>query len=483
MSTHAGWHHRVGALFITLCLLAPTGRVALADPGERTSTLADQQAVSVTIYNDNLALVRDERRMSLPKGTQRLALRDVSAQIDPTTALFHSLTSSGAVSVIEQNFNFDLLSPETLLDKYVGKDVTVIHTNPRTGAETREQAKVLSVNNGVVLQYSNRIETGIDGRLSFPSIPSNLRDRPTLVTDINNTYEGDQSLELDYLTGGLSWHADYVGVLNGDDTRLDLNGLVTLTNTSGTSYDNAKMQLVAGSVNRAQNTDQIRTLAAVSVRAANEPMSQQTLFEYHLYTLGRPTTIADKQTKQVAMLSASAIPVTKSLELRGEDYYYTQATSDLGQRLKPQIYLEFSNDGGGLGVPLPKGVVRIYKKDSSGNAQFVGEDSIDHTARKERIRLLLGESFDVTATKKQTDFKRVGPFNDRYQYESSYSIEMRNAKDTPVTLKVVEPMPGDWTIIAENAPHVKTSSATATWTMTVPANGKTTLEYSVRVLY
>lgn len=483
MSTHAGWHHRVGALVITLCLLAPAGSAAVADPGERTSTLADQQAVSVTIYNDNLALVRDERRLSLPKGTQRLALRDVSAQIDPTTALFHSLTSSGAVSVIEQNFNFDLLSPETLLEKYVGKDVTVIHTNPRTGAETREQAKVLSVNNGVVLQYSNRIETGIDGRLAFPSIPSNLRDRPTLVTDIDNTYDGDQSLELDYLTAGLSWRADYVGVLNGDDTRLDLNGLVTLTNTSGTSYDNAKMQLVAGSVNRVQNADQIRTLAAVSERAANAPMSQQTLFEYHLYTLGRLTTIADKQTKQVAMLSASAIPVTKSLELRGQDYYYTQASSDLGQTLKPQVYLEFSNDGGGLGVPLPKGIVRIYKKDSSGNAQFVGEDSIDHTARKERIRLLLGESFDVTATKKQTDFKRVGPFNDRYQYESSYSIEMRNAKDTPVTLKVVEPMPGDWTIIAESAPHVKSSSATATWTITVPANGKTTLEYSVRVLY
>jgi hypothetical protein len=221
----------------------------------------------------------------------------------------------------------------------------------------------------------------------------------------------------------------------------------------------------------------------MSERAANAPMSQETLFEYHLYTLGRLTTIADKQTKQVAMLSASAIPVTKSLELRGQDYYYTQSSNDLGQRLKPQIYLEFSNDGGGLGVPLPKGIVRIYKKDSSGNAQFVGEDNIDHTARKERIRLLLGESFDVTATKKQTDFKRVGPFNDRYQYESSYSIEMRNAKDTAVTLKVVEPMPGDWTILSESAPHVKSSSATATWTITVPANGKTTLEYSVRVLY
>ncbi len=483
MSTHSGWYLRIASIAVTLALLTPISGVAAADPGERTSTLADQQAVSVTIYNDNLALVRDERRLSLPKGAQRLALRDVSAQMDATTALFHSLASAGAISVVEQNFNFDLLSPETLLAKYVGRDVTVIHTNPRTGVDTREEAKVLSVNGGVVLQYANRIETGVDGRLAFASIPSNLRDRPTLVTDIDNTYEGEQTVELDYLTGGLSWRADYVGVLNANDDRLDLNGLVTLTNSSGTSYNNARMQLVAGSLNRAQAATEMQALGGTLARNAAPQMRQENLFEYHLYTLGRPTTIADKQTKQVAMLSAAAIPVTKSLELRGQDYYYTQASSDLGQQLKPQVFLEFSNEGGGLGVPLPKGIVRIYKKDSQGNAQFVGEDTIDHTARRERVRLLLGESFDVTATKKQTDFHRVGPFNDRYQYDSSYSIEMRNAKDTPVTLKVVEPMPGDWSVIAENFAHVKSSSATATWTITVPANGKTTLQYTVHVLY
>jgi hypothetical protein len=212
-------------------------------------------------------------------------------------------------------------------------------------------------------------------------------------------------------------------------------------------------------------------------------MRQETLFEYHLYTLNRPTTIADQQTKQVALLSASGVPVTKSLELRGQEYYYYQQAGDLGQQLKPQVYLEFSNQGGGLGIPLPKGIVRIYKKDSEGSAQFIGEDTIDHTARKERVRLLLGESFDVTATKKQTDFKRIAPYGDRYEYDSSYSIEMRNAKGTPVTLKVVELIPGDWQITAENFQHVKTSSTTATWTITVPAGGKTTLTYTARVLY
>jgi hypothetical protein len=471
----------IGAL-CALGIAATPLHAVLAESGEHTSTLADQQAVSVTIYNDNRALVRDERRITLPKGTLRVALRDVSAQMDPSTALLHSLTSSGAISVIEQNFNFDLLSPEKLLEKYVGRDVTVIHTNPRTGAETREEAKVLSVNGGVVLQYANRIETGVDGRLSFPSIPPNLRDRPTLVTELDNTYDSAQQVELDYLTTGMSWRADYVGVLNANDNRLDLNGLITLTNTSGATYTDARMQLVAGNINRAQVPETVRALGAVSMRSADQ-VRQETLFEYHLYTLTRPTTIADQQTKQVALLSASGVSVTKSLELRGQDYYYYQQSGDLGQQLKPQVYLEFSNEGGGLGIPLPKGIVRIYKKDSQGNVQFVGEDNIDHTARKERVRLLLGESFDVTATKKQTDFKRIAPYGDRYEYQSSYSLEMRNAKDTPVTLKVVEPMPGDWTITAQNFPSVKTSSTTSTWTITVPPLGKTTLTYTVRVIY
>lgn len=456
---------------------------ALADPGERVSTVADQQAVAVTIYNDNLALVRDERRIDVARGVSNLALRDVSANMDPTTALLRSITAPGAISVIEQNFDFDLLSPEKLLEKYVGRSVTVIHTNDKTGVETREQAKVLSVNGGVVLQYANRIETGVDGRLAFSSIPANLRDIPTLVTDLDNTHVGPQTVELDYLTGGMSWRADYVGVLNGSDTLLDMNGLVTLINTSGASYHNAHMQLVAGTINRAQVPETVRTLGTVTLRSADQ-MRQENLFEYHLYTLGRLTTIADKQTKQVALMSASSIPVTKSLELRGAGYYYTEQAGDLGQRLKPQIYLEFANEGGGLGIPLPAGIVRIYKKDSQGNAQFVGEDNIDHTARGERIRLLLGESFDVTATKKQTDFKRIEPYTlGRYVYQSSYEIEMRNAKDAAVPLKVVELLPGDWQIVSENMPHVKSSSTTATWNVMIPPKGKTTLAYTVRVIY
>jgi len=483
MGIDSDFIRRASLALVTGAAILSSGFSAMAETGEHVSTLADQQSVAVTIYNDNLALVRDERRVDLGRGVSYLALRDVSANMDPTSALLRSITAPGALSMIEQNFNFDLLSPEKLLEKYVGRDVTVIHTNPKTGEETREQAKVLSVNGGVVLQYANRIETGVDGRLAFPSIPANLRDIPTLVADLNNDYAGPQTVELDYLTGGMSWRADYVGVLNANDTKLDMNGLVTLTNASGASYNNARMQLVAGTINRAQVPQTVSKLSMMEAAPANQ-MRQENLFEYHLYTLGRPTTIADKQTKQVALMSASGISVTKSLELRGAGYYYTEQAGDLGLRLKPQIYLEFANQGGSLGIPLPAGIVRIYKKDSQGNAQFVGEDSIDHTARRERIRLLLGESFDVTATKKQTDFKRIAPYAEgRYVYQSSYEIEMRNAKDTAVPLKVVETLPGDWQIMSENFPHAKNSSSTATWNITIPANSKATLDYSVRVIY
>ncbi|MDQ6766499.1 MAG: DUF4139 domain-containing protein [Candidatus Eremiobacteraeota bacterium] len=481
MTMRAFRHRLWGNLsFAALALALSLGMTPANGDLERLSTLSDQRAVAVTIYNQDLALVRDERRITLAPGFNHLAFRDVSGQINAATALLRSISSPGAVSVMEQNFNYDLLSPQKLLEKYVGKYVTVIHTNPATGKETREQARVLSTNEGVVLQYSNRIETEVDGHLSFPSLPSNLRDRPTLVIDLNSTSGAAQDVELSYLTGGLTWSADYVGALNVDDSRLDLNGLVTLGNTSGTTYTNAKLQLVAGDVNRVQQEfNAAKTLGRAVT--ADHVMQQESLLEYHLYTLGRPTTIAEKQTKQVALLSASSIPVTKSLELRGSPYYYTGSYGDLGQRLKFGVYVEFRNDGSGLGIPLPKGTVRIYKKDSAGNEQFVGEDSIDHTPRHELVRLHLGDAFDVTANKKQTNY-HLSHQGSEYIYETSFEIEMHNAKDQAQPVKIVEQMPGiNWEIISENYQHVKASADTAVWSIRLPANGKQTLRYTVRV--
>jgi hypothetical protein len=455
---------------------------------ERASTPADQQSVAVTIYNENLALVKDTRKVTLDAGANRLALREVSGRMRPETAQLRSLSHPGALALIEQNFNFDLLTPAKLLEKYVGRPVRIVRTHPTTGAETLETAIVLAAAGGVVLKIGDRIETGLPGRIVYDGVPPNLRDRPTLVTELSSVRAGAQTVELSYLSGGLSWRADYVAELNAADNALDLNGWVTLTNQSGTAYPNARLQLVAGDVNRVREEFRAASVTGKMTRAdaaAERPMTQEQLFEYHLYTLGRPTTIADNQTKQVALLTAGAVPVRKELVLQGSDYYYRSSIGGIGQKMKVGVFVQFENrEAARLGMPMPKGVVRVYKKDGAGNAQFVGEDAIDHTPKNESVRLQLGEAFDVTADKKQADFKRrdsIGFWS--YVFESGYEIVLKNAKKEPVTVVVREPVPGDWTMLQESQRHAKVASGTAEWRVQVPAEGNTTLKYRVLVRY
>ncbi len=463
-----------------------SGTVYTAELTEIRSTLNDQQSVAVTIYNNNLALVKDQRKINLNSGLNNLALRDVSAQIKPETALLRSLSNPESLSTLEQNFDFDLLTPQKMLEKYVGKNVTVARINPATGAETTEQATVLSANNGIVMRIGNRIETGIHGRIIYDDVPGNLRDRPTLVTRLHNKTASTQTVELSYLTGGLGWKADYVAELNPKEDSIDLSGWVTLTNTSGTSYGNAKLQLVAGDVNTArENHPRPVAMQKTLTVADNAVMSEESLLEYHLYSLDRPTTISENQTKQVALLSASAIPARKELLLRGADYYYASSYGDLGQKLKVGVFMEFDNkEAARLGMPLPKGIMRVYKKDSQGNAQFVGEDRIDHTPKNETVRLKLGDAFDVTADKKQTDFKVLPrPAKGNSMFESAYEIVLKNAKKEPVTVTVQEPIPGDWKILQENQVSQKASSNTAVWKIAIPAESKAILNYRVQVKY
>ncbi len=449
-----------------------------ADSVERTSTLADVRAVNLTIYNGALALVHDRRHVELAQGDNRLAWRDVGASMDATSAILEDITTPGAVHVVEQNFNFDLLRPQTILDKYVGHDVTVVHDKPQPGRPERETAKLLADNDGVVLQYADRIETGLtDSHIVYPALPPDLRDRPTLVLDLASDAAGAADLDLSYLTGGLDWHADYVGVVSPSDDRMDLQGLITLSNTSGTSFPNARLQLVAGNVNvvRAPTMDQMQAMAVPAPTPAPE-VSEQNFFEYHLYTLDRPTSVLNNQTKQVSLLSARAVPIVKTLELRGSSNYYYGPAADLGQKLKVGVYVTFANKSGDLGIPLPGGIVRLYKNDAAGTSQFLGSDRIDHTPRNEDVRLHLGDSFDVTANKKQLSFTALG----NCSFASDYQIVLSNAKTEPVDVLVVEPIPGDWEITTENVHHQKTSSATASWTIHIPADSKSTLTYAVR---
>ena len=467
------------ATLVFLALVAPHG--ATAGLPERTSTVNERELVNVTVYNGSMSLVHDRRKLSLDEGLNRVAWRDVSAQMDATSALLEDV-DGGSVQVLEQNLDYDLLNPSALLQKYVGRDVVVVHDPQFAGQrETRETARVLAAADGnVVLRYRDRIETEVRGHIIFPTATGRFRDQPTLVLDLTSARGGEQSVDLSYLTGGLSWRADYVGSLAADEAHMNVTGLVTLTNESGTSYDDARVQLVAGNVNVVTPVA-LKTIARVSSEASVNNVQQENYFEYHLYTLGRRTTIENNQTKQVTLLAAHDVPVRKTLELRGSPYYYQSANGDLGDKLPVQVFVSFENQGGDLGIPLPGGVVRMYKNDSHGLSQFLGSDSIAHTPKNETVRLHLGDSFDVTAQKKQTDFHWDG--NRNCTAISSYEIRLGNAKPQPQDVLVVEPIPAQWTILDENVTHVKSSSSTATWTVNVPPDSHTTLTYTSRVTW
>jgi len=452
---------------------------------EISVTAQDQQSVSVTIYNKNIALVKDRRKISMPQGVQTLAFREVSAQIKPETALMNG----GDLQVLEQNFEYDLLSPQSLLRRYVGREVTLVKPHPTTSEEQSVQARVLSAGDGVVLQVGNRIETEISGRLVYPDVPAALRDRPTLTMQVDSGKDGPREVELSYLTGGLSWQADYVAELNAADDRLNLSGWVTLTNESGARYSQARLQLVAGDVHTAQQEMEPRAMMkqalAVGMAPAPAPMVQEAMFEYHLYTLGRATDIGENQKKQVALLQADNVVCRKELLVAGQNHYYSAQVGEIDRKIKAGVFVELKNDSdSGLGMPIPGGVVRVYKKDSSGFLQFVGEDKVDHTPEKEVVRLHLGDAFDVTADKRQTDFKKIkggGPYN--YIFESAYEIQLKNAKKEQVVVRVQEPLPGDWEILEESGPHRKESAQNASWQVAVPAMGSASLTYRVRVKY
>ena len=444
---------------------------------------ADKQtAVAVTIYNNDLALVRDSRTVTLSAGENELAFIEVSAGIRPETAL---LTGHGTqLDIIEQNFDFDLLTPQKLLEKSVGQTIRVVRTNPETGADTTEDATVLSVAEGqVVLKIGDRIEVTPPGRLVYSAVPANLRDRPTLVVKLDSKQAGDVPVDLSYLTHGLSWAADYVAELSPDEKTINLNGWVTLTNMSGIAYKDAKLQLVAGEVNQVQPAQPAPMMEAMdAVGGVRQKMVEQAAFEYHLYSLDRPTTLKENQTKQVALLVADAIPVEKQYLLLNVAQLGNNYGSRIGetQRVNAEVRMKIKNEEAShLGVPLPSGVVRVYKADSDGNAIFVGEDHIDHTPKNEQLDLLLGRAFDVTARGKQVSYERISD----NVYENAYEIEVKNAKKEPITVTLREYVPGDWKMLAESTKSTKPDAATAEWQLQVPAEGSAKLSYKVRITF
>ncbi len=441
------------------------------------TTLEDQTDVAVTVYNNNRALVRDRRSIKLLPGESALRFMDVAASILPETVSLRSLNDPGALKILEQNYEFDLMSPEKLMEKYVGRDVLLV--NKDTDLNFYEQpATLLSVNNGPVYKVEGKIYLGHPGVVVLPELPEELIAKPTLVWLLAN--EGtDHEVEAAYLTEGMNWRADYVLTLNREETALDIEGWVTLTNQSGAAYNNAQLKLIAGDVNIVQpERRQEKFVVMADFAAGAPPMMQEEAFaEYHLYTLQRRTTIRENQTKQVSLLSGTDVAVEKHYEFRGQAHFYSGPIEALRDQ-NADVFLTFQNrEENGLGMPLPGGVMRVYQADQSGMLQFSGEDRIRHTPKNEEVRLTLGKAFDVVGDRTQDDYKALGPNS----HESAFTIVVRNRKDTAIKVDVVEPMPGDWTVLEESSPHVKKDARTAIFTLDVPADGEVKLSYRVRV--
>jgi hypothetical protein len=455
-------------------------QTALAQaPATKVSGEADRKQVTITVYNQNFGLVREVRELK-ELGTGRVALefRDVASTIQPETVAVKPL--AGGFSVLEQNYRFDLLSPETLLRKYVGQNVRAYRYHEATGKEDMVDAKLLSIEGGgPVLQIGKEITFGYPGRFAFPEVPPNLIAKPTLVWLVDSK-QPKQSVEVSYLAQGLSWKTDYVFVVNDTDTKGDIVGWVTLVNHSGSSYKNAELKLVAGDVNRVREQEMDMPMRAMKAAptAGAVAFREEGLFEYHLYTLSRPTTVLDKEQKQVTLLEAQNLGVRKRLIFFGQQYWFRGQYGELPKNQKVSVYLDFENaEKNGLGMPLPKGVVRVYKADKSGAKQFVGEDSIDHTPRDERVRVKMGEAFDVVADRKQLEWKALGSCVS----ESAWQIELRNHKDENVKVEIREPAGGDWTVVESSHPATREDATTFTFDVPVAKRGKTQVKYRVRV--
>ena len=428
--------------------------------------------LSVTIYNNDLALVQDVREIPIAAGRQKLEFKDVSAAIRPETV---SLSASG-LSVVEQNFDYDLLTPDKLMEKAVGQQVKIVRTNPGDGKETTETATVLAANEGVVLKIGDRIEVlrddGVPTRVIFDKVPETLRARPTLSVTVEADKAGPRAATLSYLTTGLSWKADYVAMFDEAKGALDLQGWITLGNTSGTAFENAETQLVAGKVNTLANNDGGYQQPIRAVRSAGtETGSGERVADYYLYPLPQRTTIAANQTKQVGFLSAQGVTAKKVYEVR-QGWFMSQDNPEAAT-----VAIQFSNARlAGLGNQLPAGVMRVYIRDKAGDPKFVGENAIDHTPAGSELSIRTGDAFDVTSQATVVGSSKVT--KTRSRYEMKYLV--RNARPEPVVVELrQEGLGRDAEVKAESLKSRRIDAHPLGWSVPVPANGETILTFSV----
>ena len=471
-------------------------------PAQPASPTQNAQGdVAVTIYNDNLALVQDVRQLSIPAGRSRQEFRDVSGQIRAETVSF----AAPDTAIVEQNFDYDLLSPSKLMEKAVGKTVTIVRVNPATGAETREVAKVLATNGGVVLQIGERIEVlrddGLPVRVIFDRVPDNLRARPTLSVTVDSSRAGTRSAKLAYLTPGLGWKSDYVALFDESAGKIDVQGWITLTNNTGTSYRDADVVMVAGTPNQTNRYNNYGDYSPPPPpppplrRAGTESGSRARLGDYYLYPLAQRTTIANAQTKQVSFLDVQGAAAQKAYEFR---IGWLQ-TMDMAQ--SASTVLKFSNSSrGGLGDQLPAGTVRVYLRDAKGQPQFIGESNVPHTPMGSELAIRTGEAFDVKVksavvkrerilaaefertaryriTSSRTGTETITVEQSPTYYRTTMAYTLTTARPAPVTVDLVQAgLDNYWhdtRAVSETVPGTQRSLDERLYHVTVPGNGET----------
>jgi hypothetical protein len=470
-------------------ILALVG-VSLLSGGQGVApAVAQSEGLELAVYNQNLALVKDLRSLDLSEGLNEVRFVDVAALIDPTSVHFRSLTDPEGTVVLEQNYEYDIVGSAKLLSKYVDQEIAVVTEDGQEYVGT-----LLSGADDVILEAANGQVTVLKleriKEFTFPALPEGLITRPTLVWQVESVQGDTQDVEVTYLTGGVNWQANYIVVLADDEQSIDLDGWVTLDNRSGTSYEDAKLKLIAGDIHRAPTADyavEKEMVFEAAPAAAAPQVEERGFFEYHLYEVQRPVTVKDQQTKQIEFVTGSDVPTEKFFVYDGAQisfgsYYQPLDDPSYGtaSNTKVMVMLEFKNgEEEGLGVPLPKGTLRVYKKDVDGSTLLVGEDAIDHTPKDEQIRLYIGDAFDIVGERIQTDFKVE---YDEDWMEESYQITLRNHKDEDVEVRVVEHLFrwSEWQILEASHDFDKLDAQTIEFRVPVEANGETVVTYTAR---
>ncbi len=446
-----------------------------------TSSVDDQQAVEVTVYNSNIGLVKDIRRLQIPQGVGELKFMDVASSILPYTVQIQSLDSPGSLNILEQNYEYDLMDPAKLLDKYIGKSLKIMTVSQDNKKDILD-ATLLSNNNGPIYKINNEIYLGYPGYQVLPQIPENLIAKPTLTWMYDNKTSIPQSVQVAYLTNNITWRADYILVVNNQDTSAGIDGWVTLDNKSGATYKNAKLKLVAGQVNRVQEANdsfaQGGAVRMLAMEASRPQFQEQSFFEYHIYDLQRPTTIKDNQTKQVNLLQADGVAIQKEYLVHGQqNYFYSNSSGGEPTKAPVDVCLKFKNSKDNhMGMPLPSGTLRLYKKDAQNSLEFIGEDNIEHTPKDEDVEIKAGEAFDVVAERQQMDFKQYSQ-----TFETAWEVTIRNHKEGEIKVGLIEPMYGDWEVLESSTPYKKVNATTLRFDVNVPKDQEVKVTFRVRV--